>query len=175
MKNQFIYTRFKLVVAIIFEVLFLYPVIRGFVKNGLPENHFLWLTFVLEIGLGYLAYRLFISDIEKYKNMGVALVLFVIAATIIVFVINRDYYSTTIGGIQPFLAATNTFLLYRYWRYPETKSKISDFYKTGFYIFLVISSVFTFWREFGFFIIVVMFFWIYFCRDKIGTILFFRD
>ncbi len=130
----------------LFEFYYFSAAIVFSMKHGLPSV----ISFFIKVGLGYLAYRLYISRNKKNAVLGLLLVLVLIIAPYIVFFINPAV-SETVGGYPTVLLTANTLFFLRYWRQPDIiiarwESQNSPT-KSSHRLFLLVLLMFTLWAS----------------------------
>ncbi len=105
--------------SILFECYFIAEGIWLFIKSGTPEYSLWVLAYVIKFGLGYLVYRLYISQSRKLSLLGpFALVLLIIGAYITYYLELNTIYRI-LGGFDLILLGANTFFLFRYFKHPD--------------------------------------------------------
>jgi hypothetical protein len=115
-------------VLIFVEIILIGWLISAVVKNGWPTGGLvLWLTIIIEVGLGYLAYRLYLSQIRAYTDpakrkifvvrglLGFAVMLAGICGPIAIYYSGIEILKPA-GTPFYFLLATNSLYLYATFR-----------------------------------------------------------
>lgn len=102
--------------SIFFEFYFLSSLVADFIRYGSPENSLWLISFVIKIGLGYLAYRLYISYSKKVAALGPSLISLLVISVYLFFYISPALFPM-VSGYNILLLSANTLFLFRYWRH----------------------------------------------------------
>jgi hypothetical protein len=109
----------RLLPSFFFECYFFVYLVASLVRFGIPDYSWWIPNLILKFGIGYLIYRLYISKSRKFYLLGPSLLVLLIAVAFITYYLHSTTMYRIVGGYEIILFGTNTFFIFRYFKYPN--------------------------------------------------------